>query len=240
MMRGASLIAGAVAGGMLALAVGVASAQEIKLPPGPNRDLVYGKCRTCHDLQYLIESKGVPRSTWNDLLDNMKQYGLEVSKDDRAKILEYLATYMGPNPPPKTAAPVTTAKVDGAKVFKEQCSACHQPNGRGVAGQFPPLAGNTDLFLSEKYPAMVVLGGLTGKIEVEGKTINSTMPSLNYLSDAEVAAAINFVRSAWGNDKLRPSGIKPLDAAAVAAVRKQKIPAAQVHAHRQQLKAAKK
>lgn len=243
-MRKTTLIAGAVAGGMLALTIGAASAQELELPQGPNRALVYGKCRTCHDLQYLKESAGVPRSTWSDLLDSMKQYGLELSKDERGKILEYLATYLGPNPPkaPRAAAPATASKVavDGAKVFKEQCSACHQPNGQGVAGQFPPLAGNRDLFLSEKYPAMVVLGGLSGKIDVDGRHFNSVMPPLNYLSDAEVAAAINFVRGAWGNDKLRPVGLKPLDANAVAAVRKQKIPAAQVHAHRQQLKAAKK
>ncbi len=81
------------------------------IPPGPNRDLVYGKCRTCHDLQYLVESAGVPRTTWGELLDSMKQYGLELPKDERAKILEYLGTYLGPNPPPKTAAaaPAETA-----------------------------------------------------------------------------------------------------------------------------------
>ena len=242
-MRKTTLIAGAVAGGLLALMIGAASAQQLELPPGPNRALVYGKCQTCHDLQYLKESAGVPRSTWNDLLDSMKQYGLELPKDERAKILEYLGTYLGPNPPKARAAAASTAPtaaVDGAKVFQEQCSACHQPNGQGMAGQFPPLAGNTDLFLSETYPAMVVLGGLSGKIDVEGKTLNSVMPPLNYLSDAEVAAAINFVRGAWGNDKLRPAGIKPLDAAAVAAVRQQKISAEQVYARRQQLKAAAK
>ena len=243
-MRKTTLIAGAVAGGLLALTVGAASAQDQELPPGPNRALVYGKCRTCHDLQYLKESAGIPRSAWNDMLDSMKQYGLELPKDERAKILEYLGTYLGPNPPKATAAAAPAAApaaaVDGAKVFQEQCGACHQPNGLGAPGQFPPLAGNTDLFLSESYPAMVVLGGLSGKIEVEGKTFNAVMPPLNYLSDAEVAAAINYVRGAWGNDKLRPSGIKPLDAAAVAAVRQQKIPAEQVYTRRQQLKAAAK
>ena len=240
-MRRATLIAGAVAGGLLALTVGAACAQEIVLPQGPNRDLVYGKCRTCHDLQYLIESKGVPRKEWNDLLDNMKQYGLEIPKDDRAKILEYLATYMGPNPPPKTvAAPATTAKIDGASVFKEQCSGCHQPTGKGVPGNFPPLAGNPDLFLSRTFPAMVVLFGMEGTISTEGQTIKSAMPSFAHLSDAEIAAAINHVRGAWGNDKLRPASMTPIDAKAVADIRKQKLTAKQVHAHRTELKVANK
>lgn len=130
--------------------------------------------------------------------------------------------------------------VDGAAIFRDQCSACHQPNGEGVAGQFPPLAGNRDLFLSRTYPVMVVLAGLSGGIEVNGKTIKSVMPPLSYLSDAEVAAVVNYVRSAWGNDKLQPAGMVPLDAAAVAQVRQQKIPADQVYARRQQLKAAQK
>jgi len=239
-MRRASLVLGAVGSGLLAAA---AFAAGPELPPGPNRALVYGKCQTCHDLEYLKESAGIPRSAWNDLLDSMKQYGLQVTPDERAKLLAYLGTYLGPNPPKASAATPAAqpaAAVDGAKVFQAQCSACHQSEGQGVAGQFPPLAGNRDLFLSRTYPAMVVIGGLTGKIEVNGKTINSTMPPLNYLSDAEVAAAVNYVRGAWGNDKLRPAGLAPLDAATVAAVRKEKIAAEQVYARRQQLKTAGK
>ncbi len=247
-MRRTTLLAGAVGGLFLAcVAQGAVHAQGgPDIPPGPNRDLVYGKCRTCHDLQYLVESAGVPRSTWSDLLDSMKQYGLEIPQDERAKILNYLATYLGPNPPPKetqktaAAEPATSVKVDGAKVFKEQCSACHQPNGQGVAGNFPPLAGNPDLFLSRTFPAMVVLFGMEGKITTEGKTIASAMPSFGHLSDAEIAAAIGYVRSAWGNDKLRPAALKPVDAKAVEDVRKQKLTPQQVHATRTKLKAAKK
>ena len=214
----------------------------IDLPEGPNRALVYGKCRTCHDLQYLEESAGITRDDWDQMLISMRQYGLRISNEERAKILDYLGTYLGPNPPKATPAAASaeapSAAIDGAKVFTEQCSVCHQPNGQGVAGQFPPLAGNRNLFLSANYPAMVVLGGLTGKIEVEGKTFNAEMPSLNYLSDAEVAAAVNHVRGAWGNDKLKPSGLKPVDAEAVAALRSKNLTAAQVHAQRAKLKAA--
>jgi mono/diheme cytochrome c family protein len=237
-MRMASLISGAVAGGLLALTAYAASGQE--LPPGPNRRLVYGNCRTCHDLQYLIESAGVPRSTWNDLLDSMKQYGLRIAPEDRAKILDYLSTYLGPNPPPKTAAapPVPQAPIDAAELFRDQCSGCHQPNGEGVPGQFPRLAQNPDLFLARDYPVRVVLFGLSGKITVNGDHLNSEMPPLNVLTDQEIAAVVNFVRGAWGNDKLRPAGFKPIDAAAVADVRKKKLTPAQVHGHRKELKAA--
>jgi mono/diheme cytochrome c family protein len=238
-MRKTSLIAGAV--GFLLFAGSMSAAQD--LPPGPGRDLVYGQCRTCHDLQYLVESAGVPRATWNDLLDSMAKYGMRITPDQRAKILDYVATYLGPNPPKAApvSAPAAPEKSDGAAVFSEQCVACHQPNGEGVAGQFPPLAGNRDIFLSADFPARVVLFGLKGKIQVNGKSLDAEMPPLDFLSDAQIAAAIGYVRGAWGNDKLRPAGMTDPDAAAVAALRRQsKLSAAQVHDQRMTLKGADK
>ncbi len=233
-----SLIAGAV--GSLLLAAGAFAADSgPELPPGPNRALVYGNCRTCHDLQYLVESAGVPRSTWNELIDSMKQYGLRIAPEDRKKILEYLGTYLGPNPPPKTAAapPEPQGPIDSAELFRDQCSACHQPNGQGVPGQFPPLAHNADLFLSHDYPLRVVLAGLIGKLVVNGDHVDGLMPPLDVLSDQEIAAVVNYVRDAFGNDALRPKTMPPVTPAMVAALRKQKLTSEQVFAYRKSLKA---
>ena len=244
-MRRTSLIAGAVGGLLCAAAVltpAPVRADDLELPPGPNRALVYGQCRTCHDLQYLIESAGVPRDTWNDLLDSMKQYGLRIPPDQRARILDYLATYLGPKPPPslsQTDAAIAAAasqKVDGGAIFKDQCSSCHQPNGQGVPEQFPPLAGNTDLFLSRDFPARVVLFGLTGKIEVKGKTFDSVMPALDVLSDEQIAAVLGYVRQAFGNADLQPKSLVPLDAATVKALRASQLTDQQVHDERLKLK----
>ena len=107
-----------------------------------------------------------------------------------------------------------------------------------MAGQFPPLAGNRDLFLGRDYPARVVLAGLSGKIEVEGQAIDSVMPSFGVLDDGAVAAVVNFIRHAWGNDTLEPGAATPLDAAAVAALRAKAETPQQVYAARAQLKAA--
>jgi mono/diheme cytochrome c family protein len=236
-MRRATLIAGAV--GAVLFAAGSYAADNQQLPPGPNRELVYGQCRTCHDLQYLIESAGVPRSTWNDLLDSMKQYGLRLSPDQRAKILDYLGTYLGPNPPPKTAtaAPAAPAKIDGAAVFKDQCAPCHQEKAQGVAGQFPPLARNADLFLSPDYPVRVLLFGLEGKIDVNGKTFDSAMPPLDVLSDQQIAAVANYIRGNFGNAALRPKNMKPVDASVVSQLREKKdTTAAHVFEYRQKHK----
>lgn len=132
------------------------------------------------------------------------------------------------------------AQPDGREIFSQQCIACHQPDGKGVPGNFPPLAGNPDLFLARDFPPRVVLFGMSGKIKVLGQEIDGAMPPLGaVLKDDEIAAVINYVRGAFGNDKLRPKDTAPLDAATVAALRKLKA-ADKTYEYRAGLLAAKK
>jgi mono/diheme cytochrome c family protein len=219
-----------------ALAGGAArAADRIELPPGPNRDLVYGACRTCHDLQYLVESAGITRDDWDQLIISMRQYGLRIPPERRAKILDYLGTYLGPNPPPKGAAeakPAPEKTADGATLFAEQCVACHKENGAGQPGSYPPLAGNRDLMRNRVFPVYVLLNGLEGRITVAGKPYNAQMPPFSHLSDAEIAALVRYIRSAWNNAALRPAGMKPVDAATVKAARAKAMSPAAVHAYR--------
>ena len=135
--------------------------------------------------------------------------------------------------------PARPAKVDGAAIYEEQCSGCHQEKGEGVPVYFPPLAGNRDLFLSADFPVRVVLFGMKGKIDVNGRSFDGEMPPLNVLSDAQIAAVLAYVRGAWGNAALAPKDMPPVDAAAVAKLRELKnVTAEQVHATRAKLKAA--
>ena len=169
----------------------------------------------------------------------MRQYGLRMPADRRAKILEYLGTYLGPNPPPVGAAPAaakTAEPVDGGKLFAENCAACHQENGKGQKGAFPPLAGNPDLIRDRLFPAYVLLNGLEGKISVEGGDYNGQMPSFAHLGDAEIAALIEHIRTAWNNKALRPAALTPVDAAAIKKLRGKSMSPAEVHAYRAGLK----
>ena len=131
---------------------------------------------------------------------------------------------------------------DGAAIFQQQCSACHQPNGQGLPGQFPPLARNPDIFLARDFPLRVVLFGMTGTIHVKGQTIQGAMPPLGeVLKDDEIAAVVNFVRASWGNAALRPATMAPVTPAMVAALRAQKQALADhVFDYRKSLKAAAK
>ena len=210
------------------------AADRFELPPGPNRDLVYAKCRTCHDLQYVVESAGITRDNWAALIEDMGRYGMRIPKGERDKIVEYLATYLGPNPPKAAPAakPLAAPTVDGKAVYARQCSACHQLGGTGVAKTFPPLAGNPDLFSDRLFPVYVVLNGLAGALTIKGENYQGVMPPFDHLSDAEVAAVIAYVRAAWDNAKLRPSEFVDVDAAAVKQARLKPMKPKDVHAYR--------
>ncbi|HET6591385.1 MAG TPA: cytochrome c, partial [Xanthomonadales bacterium] len=76
----------------------------------------------------------------------------------------------------------------GEKLYATHCSACHQAQGQGLAGAFPPLAESS--YLVENGPGgavTAVLNGLSGPITVNGKEYNAVMPNLSYLSDSDVA-----------------------------------------------------
>ena len=107
--------------------------------------------------------------------------------------------------------------------------------GEGVAGQFPPLAGNRDLFLARDFPVKVALYGIEGAIAVKGEPYRATMPPFGHLEDQRIAAIINYIRSAWGNAALAPAGMVEVDAAAVKAARATQMTSAAVLAYRKGL-----
>ena len=86
----------------------------------------------------------------------------------------------------------------GEGLYAVKCLACHQANGAGLPGAFPPLAGSSWLTEDPETPIRIVLLGVTGPIEVNGQSFDSTMPSLG-LSDGEIADILTYARSAWGN-----------------------------------------
>ena len=81
-----------------------------------------------------------------------------------------------------------------------QCQPCHQANGAGVAGQFPPLAKSDYVVGGEKRLVALLLKGIQGPLVVEGKTYNGAMPAWEKaLSDKKIAAVASYIRSEWGN-----------------------------------------
>jgi hypothetical protein len=75
-------------------ALGTPVAAEVALPNGPNRDLVARICSACHDLGMVVGTGGRSRAGWNGTIDDMVQNGLSISPEERATVLDYLATYL--------------------------------------------------------------------------------------------------------------------------------------------------
>ncbi len=121
------------------------------------------------------------------------------------------------------AAPVDPVAL-GKKLYNTAgaCVTCHQPNGLGLPGAFPPLANSEWVNGSEERAIRIVLHGLVGPIKVSGTDYVSAMPAFGQVpgsgfnwSDDKVAAVLTYVRQEWGNKGA------PVTAEKVAAVRTQ-------------------
>lgn len=89
---------------------------------------------------------------------------------------------------------------NGEKLYSTNCAACHQANGQGLAGAFPPLAKSDYLTDDPIKVAEAVINGLSGPITVNGVDYNSVMPNLEYLSDSDVADIVTYVVNSFGNE----------------------------------------
>ncbi|MBV8531477.1 MAG: c-type cytochrome [Candidatus Eremiobacteraeota bacterium] len=98
------------------------------------------------------------------------------------------------------SAVMGAATPDGKQIFLLNCAVCHRPNGAG-GGPYPPLAGNPDVnAIDSANIIQTVLNGRTGPITVNGVQYGGNMPSWRgQLSDAEIAAVLTYVRTAWRN-----------------------------------------
>jgi nitrite reductase (NO-forming) len=120
----------------------------------------------------------------------------------------YLGDRAEPNLKPVVAATKAAAKgaltvedqINAGKVlFTGTCSVCHQANGEGLPGVFPPLAKSDFIAADPKRPVEILLHGLSGKVTVNGKEYDSVMPPMTQLNDDEIANILTFVLNSWGN-----------------------------------------
>ena len=107
-------------------------------------------------------------------------------------------TRSSPATPAKSAAAYDAAK--GKSLFTDNCAVCHQAGGTGLPGAFPPLKGNE--VVNDANPSAhihTVLHGAEG-LTIGGVKYDSAMPEFaGTLTDAEIAAIIDYERSSWGN-----------------------------------------
>tara|TARA_R100001369_G_scaffold20091_1_gene36607 strand:- start:85847 stop:86302 length:456 start_codon:yes stop_codon:yes gene_type:complete len=86
----------------------------------------------------------------------------------------------------------------GEEVFSNFCVTCHLPSGKGIPGNFPPLAGSDWLTDKRTESLKAIKYGLSGPIVVNGENYNNAMTAQG-LSDQEVADVMNYISNTWGN-----------------------------------------
>ena len=108
------------------------------------------------------------------------------------------------NPSAGAPKPVEIALFDrGAKVYRNQCAQCHQADGNGVLGVYPPLVASNWVTGHPQVVSRILINGLNGPILVKGSNYNGNMPAFGSsglaLSDKDIAGVITYIRQEWGN-----------------------------------------
>lgn len=91
---------------------------------------------------------------------------------------------------------------EGRSLYQAHCMMCHQPQGEGVQGMQPPLAGNAAVEGDVGYLVEVTVRGMgddAGMLEPSG-AYRQQMLGFPDLTDQEIAAILTYIRKSWGND----------------------------------------
>ncbi|HEX4504989.1 MAG TPA: cytochrome c [Alphaproteobacteria bacterium] len=131
--------------------------------------------------------------TMVDAVNNSTQY---LSDTD----LTAIATYLKSLPANDHGAPAVADGSPGAKLYNQQCAACHLADGKGHAPYIAPLVGNPVVQDTDPTSLInIVLNG-SARVVVAGMPDAYRMPQFRVLmKDEEVAAVVNYIRSGWGN-----------------------------------------
>ena len=87
----------------------------------------------------------------------------------------------------------------GSALFVARCSTCHQPDGMGVRGAIPPLAGSAFVAQGPELVSTILLRGIDGPIRVGDHNFNGHMPSFaSVLTDVELGELATYVAHRFG------------------------------------------
>lgn len=92
----------------------------------------------------------------------------------------------------------SASAANGKLIYEQNCLACHQADGSGVPYLAPPLSKGMFVTGEKKRLIEIVLKGMQD-VEIRGESYSNPMPSFDYLSDAEIADVLTFVRGNFKN-----------------------------------------
>ena len=107
----------------------------------------------------------------------------------------------------KSSKALEKAYPKGVSLFRSTCQTCHGTDGNGIQSLAPPLNRSEWVNGDKDKLASIVLYGLTGPVQVNGKLykapeINGDMPGIGNnksIGDEDIAQVVSFIRNSWGN-----------------------------------------
>jgi len=179
---------------------------------------------------WLFEIKKVPAK--GDVIVNIPpeylqgETGKVVASDEALQLVAYLLSLKQTKLPDGTATPAflykkenkpdggssASKELDGVALYTANCQSCHQLNGEGLKGAFPPLKGSK--VVQNDNPELmvnIIMNGYSGRIQ-EGFGPMPAVGTMNNLSAEEISAIMNHEKSSWGNNakKVTPEEIRKL------------------------------
>jgi mono/diheme cytochrome c family protein len=129
-----------------------------------------------------------------------------MSNADLKAIATYLKDQQG-NEQSASADPDSGAMNVGAKIYADECSACHTSNGKGARGLFPALDGSSVVQQSDPTSLLRVILRGARSVGTGPAPTASAMPEFGWLlTDDQVAAVVTYIRNSWGNAAPAVSG----------------------------------
>ncbi|CBL45004.1 Cytochrome c, class I [gamma proteobacterium HdN1] len=132
-----------------------------------------------------------------DVVRNSTQH---MNDTDLAAVAEYLQSLPAPAGKPAANTQKAPDYAAGEKLYSNHCSSCHNDDGQGHKGIYPPLGGNSSITDPTALNAIrsVLLGGFPPATPGNPQPY-SMPPFAHQLNDQEIAAVVNYIRQSWGN-----------------------------------------
>ncbi|MBR1124869.1 cytochrome c [Bradyrhizobium lablabi] len=136
----------------------------------------------------------------------------QMTHSDLNAIATYLKSLPGKQDHPQTLPKEEPAMVAGAAIYRDQCSACHGIEGKGIAKLFPSIADSSMVRSDDPTTSIrIVLRGARS-VGTQAEPTAPGMPSYRQLDDAQIAAVLTYMRNSWGAAAVP---VRPADVARV-------------------------
>ncbi|MGB8399754.1 cytochrome c [Bradyrhizobium sp.] len=123
----------------------------------------------------------------------------KMSDADVRAIAVYLKGLPAGAPEPAIIPPPPAQMASGEKIYKVECTACHEADGSGTPRIYPPLPGNANLQSADPASTLRIMLDGAETMTTPRAPNTGSMPAYAKLSDQEIADVTNYIRNAWGN-----------------------------------------